>query len=57
MDLREIGWGGGGGEVDSPGSRYGSMAGCHEHGDELSGSGATELITSTQYYHIRMTVL
>jgi hypothetical protein len=29
--------------VDSPGSGQGSLAGCCECGDELSGSGATEL--------------
>jgi hypothetical protein len=31
--------------VDSPGSGYGSLAGCCECGDEPSGSGATELIS------------
>jgi hypothetical protein len=30
--------------VDSPGSGYGPLAGCCECGDELSGSGATELV-------------
>jgi hypothetical protein len=43
MDLREIGWGGG---VESPGSGWGPVAGCCECGDELSGSGATELVSS-----------
>jgi hypothetical protein len=42
MDLREIGWGC---EVDSPGSGYGPLAGCCEHCDEPSGSGATELVS------------
>jgi hypothetical protein len=31
--------------VDSPGSGWGSLAGCCECGDELSGSGATELLS------------
>jgi hypothetical protein len=43
MDLREFGregcW------VDSPGSGYGSLAGCCDCDDELSGSGATELLS------------
>jgi hypothetical protein len=43
VDLREIGWGEGGG-VDSPGSGWGSLAGSCEYGDEPSGSGATELV-------------
>jgi hypothetical protein len=30
--------------VDSPGSGYGPVAGSCEHGDEPSGSGATELV-------------
>jgi hypothetical protein len=30
--------------VDSPGSGQRPMAGCCEHGDEPSGSGATELV-------------
>jgi hypothetical protein len=42
MDLREIGWGGGG--VDSPGSGQGPLEGCCECGDELFGSGARELV-------------
>jgi hypothetical protein len=41
MDLREIGWGGGG--VDSLSSGQGSLAGCCECGDEPSGCGTTEL--------------
>jgi hypothetical protein len=41
MDLREIGWGCG---MDSPGSVQGSVVGCCEHGDEPSGSSATELV-------------
>jgi hypothetical protein len=44
MDLREIGWGGGGCRVDSPGSGYGSVASCSECGGECSGSGTTELV-------------
>jgi hypothetical protein len=43
MDLREIGWGC---VVDSPGSGEGSLAGCCECGDELSGFGTTELVSS-----------
>jgi hypothetical protein len=43
MDLREIGWGGCG--VDSTGSGWGSLAGCCECGFELSGPGATELVS------------
>jgi hypothetical protein len=39
MDLREIGWGGGGG-VDSAGLGYGPFQGCCECGDEPSGCGA-----------------
>jgi hypothetical protein len=42
MDLREIGWG----EVDSCVSGKVLMAGSCEHGDEPSGSGATELVNS-----------
>jgi hypothetical protein len=42
VDLRD--WLGGCG-VDSPGSGKGSLAGCCEHGDEPSGSGATELVS------------
>jgi hypothetical protein len=30
--------------VDPPGSGYGSLAGCCECGDDLSGSGVTELV-------------
>jgi hypothetical protein len=44
MDLRRVA-----GVVcgmDSPGSVQGSVAGCCEHGDEPSGSGATELDTA-----------
>jgi hypothetical protein len=37
--------GGGGCGVDSPGSGYGSLAGCCVCGDEPSGSGATELVS------------
>jgi hypothetical protein len=33
------------GGVDSVGSGYGSVAGCCEHGDELSGTDATEYVT------------
>jgi hypothetical protein len=40
MDIGEIGWGGGGG-VDSA---WGMLAGSCEHGDEPSGSVATELV-------------
>jgi hypothetical protein len=43
IDLKEIGRGCG---VDSPGSGQGSVAGCCECGDELSSSGATDLIRS-----------
>jgi hypothetical protein len=43
MDLRKIGWEGCG--VDSPGSGYEFLAGCHECGDEPSGSGAKELVS------------
>jgi hypothetical protein len=50
-DLREITLGGGGGMV-SPGSGYGSLAGCCECGDELSGSGTTELAKSTAWVSI-----
>jgi hypothetical protein len=32
--------------VDSPGSGWGPLAGCCECGDEPSGSGATELVSS-----------
>jgi hypothetical protein len=39
--------GGGGGGVDSPGSRKGPVAGCCECGDEPPGSGAKELVTYT----------
>jgi hypothetical protein len=41
MDPMAIGWKGGGNvsAVDVP------LAGCCEHGDEPSGSGATELVT------------
>jgi hypothetical protein len=35
----------GGGGVDSPGSRQGSLAGCCECGDEPSGSDATEFVS------------
>jgi hypothetical protein len=42
MDLREIGWEVG---VDSPGSGQGPVADCCECGDELSGSGGTDLVT------------
>jgi hypothetical protein len=42
MDLREIGWGGCG--LDSPCSGQGPMASSGECGDELPGSGATELV-------------
>jgi hypothetical protein len=35
---------GGGCGVDSPGSGEGEVVGCFEHGDEHSGSGATELV-------------
>jgi hypothetical protein len=38
---RLVGWGG----IDSPGSGYGSLAGCCECGDELSCSGTTELVS------------
>jgi hypothetical protein len=31
--------------VDSPGSGEGPLAGCCEWGDELSGSGTTELVS------------
>jgi hypothetical protein len=43
MDLREIGWGGGGG-LDSTGSGQGPVADCCECGDEPSASCATELV-------------
>jgi hypothetical protein len=43
MDLREIGWGGGG-EVDSFGSGYGSLAGSRECGDGPSASGSMGLV-------------
>jgi hypothetical protein len=43
MDIRQIGWGGRSG-VDSPGSGEELVAGCCKHGDETSGSGATELV-------------
>jgi hypothetical protein len=32
--------------VDSPGSGYASLAGCCECGDEPSGSGPTELVST-----------
>jgi hypothetical protein len=35
----------GGCGVDSSGSGLGRLAGCCEHGDEPSGSGATELVS------------
>jgi hypothetical protein len=44
MDLREIGFGGGGGGLDSTVSGQGPVAGCCECGDEPSGSCATELV-------------
>jgi hypothetical protein len=31
--------------LDSPGSGWGSLAGCCERGDEPSGSGTTELVS------------
>jgi hypothetical protein len=43
MDLREIGWGGGG--LESTGSGQGPVAGCCECGYEPSGSCATELVS------------
>jgi hypothetical protein len=43
MDLREIGWGGGG-ALDSTGSGQGPVAGCCEYGDEPSCSCATKLV-------------
>jgi hypothetical protein len=37
--------GGGGVGMDLSGSEWGPVAGCCEHGDEPSGSGATELVS------------
>jgi hypothetical protein len=31
--------------VDSPGSGKGPLAGCCEHGDDISGSGTAELVS------------
>jgi hypothetical protein len=44
MDLRKIGWGGGG-VVNSPGLRRGPLAGFCKSGDDPSGSGATKLVS------------
>jgi hypothetical protein len=38
--------------VDSPGSGLGSLAGCCECGDELSGSGATSLVYNLPLYAV-----
>jgi hypothetical protein len=43
MDLREVGWGGGG-TVDSVGSGYRPVMGSFKYGDEPAGSGTTELV-------------
>jgi hypothetical protein len=46
MDLKEIGFvGGGGGGLDSTVSGQRPVAGCCECGDEPSGSYATELVS------------
>jgi hypothetical protein len=44
MDLRELGWGGGG--VDSPCSGARRVACSDERGDERPGSGARELVNA-----------
>jgi hypothetical protein len=45
---------GSGCRVDSVGSQYGPVVGCCEHGDEPSGSGATELVKTFVIIHFAL---